>query len=101
MAEDKDNIIDKFKDIDHSKEIDDLNKGIKKKTYREKRAEEYEKSKQPRDLVQFGYAILIFFVLMGIGLIILDSVGFGMILILIGFSPLIFKIIKGMREKHV
>ena len=98
MAEDKDNIIDKFKDIDNSKEIDDLNKGIKKKTYREKRTEEYEKSKQPRDLVQLGYAILVFFVLMGIGLIILDSVGFGMVLILIGFSPLIFKIIKGMKE---
>ena len=66
MVEGIDDIIDKFKDIDHSKEIDDLKKGFKKKTYREKRAEEWEESKKPRDLVQFGYAILIFFVLMGI-----------------------------------
>ncbi len=98
MVKDKDDIIDKFKDIDHSTEINDLKNGIVKKTYREKRAEEYEKSKQPRDLIQLGYAILVFFVLMGIGLIILGSLGFGLVLLLIGFSPIIFKIIEGMRE---
>jgi hypothetical protein len=31
VIEDKDNIIDKFKDIDHSKEINDLKNGIMKK----------------------------------------------------------------------
>jgi hypothetical protein len=35
---------------------------------------------------------------MGIGSIILDSVGIGIVLILIGFSPVIFKTIKGMVE---
>jgi hypothetical protein len=36
LPDDKDDIMDKFKDIEHSKEVNDLKKGIKKKTYREK-----------------------------------------------------------------
>ena len=98
MSDDKDHIIDKFKDIDHSEEMDDVSKGIKKKTYREKRAEEWEESKKPRDLIQFGYVVLIFFILMGIGMIMVDSIGIGISILLLGSSPLIFKSIKHQIE---
>jgi hypothetical protein len=98
VNKDKDDIIDKFKDIDNSKEIESLKNDIVKKTYREKKAEEYEKSKQPRDLIQLGYAVLIFFVVMGFASIIFGSLGLGLVLLLICFSPIIFKIIKGMMK---
>ena len=54
---------------------------------------------QISDSKQFGYAILIFVGIIGIGLLILarghiTSIVLGVVLILIGFSPLIFSFIQ-------
>ena len=43
MPEDADDILDKFKDVDHSKELENFEKGVKKKTKNQIRAENYRK----------------------------------------------------------
>ncbi len=55
------------------------------------------------DSKQLGYAIMIFIGIMGIGLLILarghlTSIFLGIIMVVIGFSPLIFSFIQSWKE---
>ena len=92
MVEDKDSFIDKFKDIDHSKEIDDLNKELKKKTYRERKAEEYKKNKPARDSTQLVYAFFFFIFIIGLGVFLMGEFLGGFLTMLFGLTPVFVKV---------
>jgi threonine/homoserine/homoserine lactone efflux protein len=54
-----------------------------------------------RDSKQLGYAILMLCVIFGIGMIILDSLIIGIVLIFVGLSPLFYSFYQSWKEEKV
>ena len=109
MVEDKDDIIDKFKDIDHSKEIEELRKPKEPKTVKASDNKDYDNfgyhwyPKQTGSSygVMFGIVIAflgLFYMIMNLFSLNWVAIGIGLIVLIFGYVILYYSS-KGLPNK--